>query len=96
MKKLVGDQEYAQYAAVVQERMGDITDEEITMYEARYLPRKVELSAALRRLAQAQHSHRNHSREETRLQNRGREESNKNRRCSSQQLVARGCLTDKD
>lgn len=45
VEKLTTNTEYKQYAEVMQEKMGDITDEEIERYEAQYLPRKKELCA---------------------------------------------------
>ncbi|KAF4483495.1 hypothetical protein FAGAP_11750 [Fusarium agapanthi] len=45
VEKLTTNNEYKQYADVMQEKMGDISDEEIERYEALYLPRKKELCA---------------------------------------------------
>ncbi|KAM5342432.1 hypothetical protein ACJ41O_013398 [Fusarium nematophilum] len=45
VQKLTTNNEYKQYAEVMQEKMGGITDEEIERYEAMYLPRKKELCA---------------------------------------------------
>ncbi|KAF5556046.1 hypothetical protein FPHYL_8094 [Fusarium phyllophilum] len=45
VEKLTTNNEYKQYADVIQEKMGDISDEEIERYEALYLPRKKELCA---------------------------------------------------
>ncbi|KAF5630917.1 hypothetical protein F52700_7136 [Fusarium sp. NRRL 52700] len=45
VEKLTTNNEYKQYATVMQEKMGDISDEEIERYEALYLPRKKELCA---------------------------------------------------
>ncbi|KAF5983531.1 hypothetical protein FCOIX_3157 [Fusarium coicis] len=45
VEKLTTNNEYKQYADVIQEKMGDISDEEIQRYEALYLPRKKELCA---------------------------------------------------
>lgn len=45
MEKLTTNNEYKQYADVMQEKMGDISDEEIERYEVLYLPRKKELCA---------------------------------------------------
>ncbi|KAF5685064.1 hypothetical protein FCIRC_3643 [Fusarium circinatum] len=45
VEKLTTNNEYKQYADVMQEKMGDISDEEIARYEALYLPRKKELCA---------------------------------------------------
>ncbi|KAF4460122.1 hypothetical protein FALBO_13110 [Fusarium albosuccineum] len=45
VQKLTTNNDYSQYAEVIQEKMGDITDEEIEHYEAMYLPRKKELCA---------------------------------------------------
>ncbi|KAF5677932.1 hypothetical protein FHETE_1452 [Fusarium heterosporum] len=45
VEKLTTSTEYKQYAEVMQEKMGGITDEEIERYEAEYLPRKKELCA---------------------------------------------------
>ncbi|KAF5622185.1 hypothetical protein F25303_12110 [Fusarium sp. NRRL 25303] len=45
VEKLTTNNEYKQYADVMQEKMGDISDEEIERYEALYLPRKRELCA---------------------------------------------------
>ncbi|KAG6003511.1 hypothetical protein E4U43_000906 [Claviceps pusilla] len=41
--KLTTSKEYRQYADVMNEKMADITDEEIQEYETRFLPRKKEL-----------------------------------------------------
>ncbi|ORY71216.1 methyltransferase domain-containing protein [Pseudomassariella vexata] len=43
--KLTTQSDYREYCDVVQEKMGDITDEEIAIYEEIYKPRKRELSA---------------------------------------------------
>ncbi|KAH7267090.1 methyltransferase domain-containing protein [Fusarium redolens] len=45
VEKLTTNNEYKQYAEVMQEKMGDISDEEIERYETVYLPRKKELCA---------------------------------------------------
>ncbi|KAF4443855.1 hypothetical protein F53441_11314 [Fusarium austroafricanum] len=45
VEKLTANNEYKQYAEVMQEKMGNITDEEIERYEALYLARKKELCA---------------------------------------------------
>ncbi|KAL7769288.1 hypothetical protein ACKLNR_000672 [Fusarium oxysporum f. sp. zingiberi] len=45
VEKLTTNNEYKQYADVMQEKMGDISDEEIERYEALYMPRKKELCA---------------------------------------------------
>ncbi|MDA4132172.1 MAG: SAM-dependent methyltransferase, partial [Thaumarchaeota archaeon] len=45
INKLTSNTEYGQYAEIVRERMGDMTDAEIARYEAEYLPRKREISA---------------------------------------------------
>ncbi|KAF9769380.1 hypothetical protein IL306_013211 [Fusarium sp. DS 682] len=45
VEKLTTNNEYKQYAKVMQEKMGDISDEEIERYETLYLPRKKELCA---------------------------------------------------
>jgi hypothetical protein len=45
VEKLTTNNEYKQYAEVMQEKMGGMTDEEIERYEALYLPRKKELCA---------------------------------------------------
>lgn len=45
VEKLTTNNDYKQYAKVIQEKMGSVTDEEIEEYEARYLPRKPELCA---------------------------------------------------
>ncbi|KAI7768574.1 hypothetical protein LZL87_000121 [Fusarium oxysporum] len=45
VEKLTTNNEYKQYADVMQEKMGDISDEEIERYEGLYLPRKKELCA---------------------------------------------------
>ncbi|KAF5590784.1 hypothetical protein FPCIR_6306 [Fusarium pseudocircinatum] len=45
VEKLTTNNEYKQYAGVIQEKMGDISIEEIERYEALYLPRKKELCA---------------------------------------------------
>ncbi|OAA36254.1 hypothetical protein NOR_07599 [Metarhizium rileyi] len=44
IEKLTTSTAYRQYAGVMDEKMADITDEEIERYEAEYLPRKKELS----------------------------------------------------
>ncbi|OAQ64826.1 RNA small subunit methyltransferase [Pochonia chlamydosporia 170] len=43
IEKLTTSSEYRQYADVMNEKMADITDDEIDRYEAEYLPRKKEL-----------------------------------------------------
>ncbi|KAK3308724.1 methyltransferase domain-containing protein [Chaetomium strumarium] len=43
--KLTSNSELSQYSQVIQEKMGDITDEEIAQYEAAFRDRKRELSA---------------------------------------------------
>jgi hypothetical protein len=43
IEKLTTSTEYRQYSDVMNEKMADITDEEIDRYEAEYLPRKKEL-----------------------------------------------------
>lgn len=45
IEKLTTNTDYKQYADVMREKMGGLTDEEIERYEAMYLPRKRELSA---------------------------------------------------
>ncbi|GKU10893.1 unnamed protein product [Fusarium langsethiae] len=45
VEKLTTNTDYKQYVEVMQEKMGNITDEEIEQYEAQYLPRKKELCA---------------------------------------------------
>ncbi|KAF4427361.1 hypothetical protein FACUT_9700 [Fusarium acutatum] len=45
VEKLTTNNEYKQYADVILEKMGDISDEEIERYETLYLPRKKELCA---------------------------------------------------
>jgi hypothetical protein len=45
VEKLTTNNDYKQYAEVMQEKMGGMTDEEIERYEALYLPRKKELCA---------------------------------------------------
>ncbi len=45
VKKLTTDSDYSQYSAIVAEKMGDITDEEIDRYEQLYAPRKREMSS---------------------------------------------------
>ncbi|KAI8657639.1 Methyltranfer-dom domain-containing protein [Fusarium keratoplasticum] len=45
VQKLTTNSDFKQYADVMREKMGDITDEEIERYEATYLPRKKELCA---------------------------------------------------
>ncbi|KFA64840.1 hypothetical protein S40285_08653 [Stachybotrys chlorohalonatus IBT 40285] len=43
VEKLTTSEEYKQYSDVMQEKMGDVTDEEIERYERTYLPRRPEL-----------------------------------------------------
>lgn len=43
--KLTSNRDYAKYSPVVQEKMGDITDDEIARYEEEYTGRKREVSA---------------------------------------------------
>ncbi|KAI5461384.1 methyltransferase domain-containing protein [Mariannaea sp. PMI_226] len=45
IEKLTTNNDYKLYADVMQEKMADLTDEEIERYEAMYLPRKKELCA---------------------------------------------------
>ena len=45
VEKLTTNSDYKQYAEVMQEKMGSLTDEEIEQYEAMYLPRRPELCA---------------------------------------------------
>jgi hypothetical protein len=45
IKKLSTTEDYKLYANVMEEKMSDITDEEILGYEKAYMPRKKELSA---------------------------------------------------
>lgn len=45
IRKLTTNRDFSQYSQVIQERMGDITDEEIDEYARTYAPRKRELSA---------------------------------------------------
>ncbi|KUI71065.1 Methyltransferase-like protein 25 [Cytospora mali] len=45
IKKLTTNRDFSQYSKVIEEKMGDITDEEIDEYARTYAPRKRELSA---------------------------------------------------
>lgn len=45
VEKLTTNNDYKQYADVMNDKMADLTDEEIERYEAEYLPRKKELCA---------------------------------------------------
>ncbi|KAK6211939.1 hypothetical protein LQW54_005643 [Pestalotiopsis sp. IQ-011] len=45
LAKLTTHSDYHEHCAIIQEKLGGITDEEIAAYEAEYLPRKRELSA---------------------------------------------------
>ncbi|KAF7525920.1 hypothetical protein G7054_g10934 [Neopestalotiopsis clavispora] len=45
LAKLTTHSDYHEHCDSIQEKLGDITDEEIARYEAQYLPRKRELSA---------------------------------------------------
>ncbi|KAI9149324.1 Methyltransferase-like protein [Paramyrothecium foliicola] len=44
IEKLTTSTEYKQYGELIQEKMGDLTDEDIERYEATYQPRRKELS----------------------------------------------------
>ncbi|KAF4984345.1 hypothetical protein FZEAL_456 [Fusarium zealandicum] len=45
VQKLTTNNDYRQYAEVIEDKMGDLTDDEIERYQGEYLPRKKELCA---------------------------------------------------